>query len=328
LNPPSTNDIFSIQSEQDFEKLALQTFYFQAKNNKVYADFLANLKVEPLSITKIEDIVFLPISAFKHHKVLSVLDEPEATFTSSGTTQTGNSSHLVTDLSVYETSFLKCFELFFGSPQNYCFIFLLPSYMERSGSSLIYMCNKLAEKSNDPEAGFFLKDTEKLLEILKNGPKSERKVFLIGVSFALLDLAALSPSVQPETIIMETGGMKGRKKEITRSELHGILKKGLGTEKIYSEYGMTELLSQAYSLGDERFSPPPWMRFSIYDPNDPLSKAPQGSTGGINIIDLANRNSCAFISTQDLGRMHPNHSLEILGRFDFSEVRGCNLMVS
>ncbi|MGY6561610.1 MAG: acyl transferase [Luteibaculaceae bacterium] len=325
---PALNTVFSIENKAQFEAAALETFYFQAKNCKVYADFLAYLKINPKQVKQLDELVYLPISAFKHHTVLSSPTPPEIIFSSSGTTQTGNSKHHVTDVVVYEESFLRCFELFFGSAEQYCFLFLLPSYLERTGSSLIYMCEKLAQKSKDLESGFFLNQTENLLHILEHGPKSGRKIFLLGVTFALLDLAERTPKVKKDTLIMETGGMKGRRKELTREALHNALIEGLGVDKIYSEYGMTELLSQAYSLGGPLFQPPPWMHFSIYDPNDPLSSAPLGSTGGINIIDLANRHSCSFIATQDLGKLTAQGNLEVLGRFDFSEIRGCNLMVS
>ncbi|MGB7393621.1 MAG: acyl transferase, partial [Pricia sp.] len=253
--------------------------------------------------------------------------QSEVVFTSSGTTGSLTSRHYVKDIGVYEKSFRKAFFHFYGSISEYCVLALLPSYLEREGSSLIYMVDDLIQKSGHPESGFYLNDLKGLKNQLVQLEASGTKTLLIGVSFALLDLAETYPLKLQNTIIMETGGMKGRRRELIRDELHHILKSAFGVDRIHSEYGMTELLSQAYSKGNGHFETPPWMKILIRDTEDPLTYQPIGKTGGINVIDLANRNSCAFIATQDLGKMHPNGSFEILGRFDHSDVRGCNLMV-
>ena len=233
----------------------------------------------------------------------------------------------MTELKLYEQSFHKGFTHFYGDVSDYCILALLPSYLERSGSSLIYMVNDLIERSQHPESGFYLDEIEKLTKTLIRLDKEGKKILLIGVSFALLDLVENHSLKLNNTIIMETGGMKGRRKELIREELHDILKRGFGVEKIHSEYGMTELLSQAYSKGNGIFKTPPWMKLLIRDTEDPLSYLNDGKTGGINVIDLANINSCSFIATQDLGKNHENGLFEILGRFDNSDIRGCNLMV-
>ena len=269
----------------------------------------------------------MPISFFKTHKVTSTQKEPETIFTSSGTTQSTTSKHFVPDIELYEKSFLKAFELFYGMPKDFCILALLPSYLEREGSSLIYMVNSLIEKSGHPHSGFYLHNLEELHQKLKILESKGAKTLLIGVSFALLDLVEQFPSNLTNTTVMETGGMKGRRKELIREELHQILEKGLGVEHIHSEYGMTELLSQGYSKGNGIFETPPWMKIVTRDTEDPLSIQPNGKTGGVNVIDLANLYSCSFIATQDLGKTHPNGTFEVLGRFDDSDIRGCNLMV-
>lgn len=248
-------------------------------------------------------------------------------FTSSGTTGAKTSQHVVTDISLYEKSFLKAFEHFYGPVSHYCILALLPAYLEREGSSLVYMVDSLITKSRHSNSGFYLNNLDDLKKQLMLLQKKGQKTLLIGVSFALLDLAETMRFPLKNTIVMETGGMKGRRREMIRSELHQILKNAFGVEQIHSEYGMTELLSQGYSKGHGIFNCPPWMKVLIRDTEDPLSIQKSGKNGGINIIDLANLNSCPFIATQDLGKVHPNGSFEVLGRFDHSDIRGCNLMV-
>jgi phenylacetate-coenzyme A ligase PaaK-like adenylate-forming protein len=320
-------EIFSIKTNSDFEDLAFQVFKFQFENNSVYRSFCDLLYKNPSDISLIEDIPFLPIQFFKSHKVLSSDKEIEKVFSSSGTTGNSVSRHYVTDLAIYESSFRKGFESFYGNISDYTILALLPSYMEREGSSLIYMVNDLIQKSKKPESGFYLNNLSELKGTLIELDAKGEKVLLIGVSFALLDLVEASQFNIKNTIIMETGGMKGRRKELVRDELHSILKKGFGVKKIHSEYGMTELLSQAYSNGDGIFKCPNWMRIITRDTEDNLTIQKAGKTGGINIIDLANINSCSFIATQDLGKTYTNNTFEIIGRFDNSDIRGCNLLM-
>lgn len=323
----NTQDIFKISSEDDFNSVALDVFKFQFENNTVYRSFCDLLYRHPSDIQDIEDIPFLPIQFFKSHQVLSSNLTAEATFSSSGTTGSVTSKHYVTDLSIYEDSFRKGFNQFYGNIEDYVILALLPSYLERQDSSLIYMVNDMITKSKHHESGFYLNNTSELKAQLINLDSTGQKVLLIGVSFALLDLVEQYQFNLKNTIIMETGGMKGRRKELVRDELHAILKQGFGITEIHSEYGMTELLSQAYSLGNGRFECPSWMRILTRDPEDALTLQKRQKTGGINIIDLANINSCSFIATQDLGRVYMDGSFEIIGRFDSSDIRGCNLMV-
>ncbi len=322
-----THRIFNINNADDFEEVALDVFKFQYENNEVYRDFCIHLRKSPKNVSSSLEIPFMPISFFKTHRVVSTQKEPETIFTSSGTTQSTTSKHFVPDVELYEKSFLKAFELFYGIPKDFCILALLPSYLEREGSSLIYMVNSLIEKSGHPHSGFYLHNLEELHQKLKILESKGAKTLLIGVSFALLDLVEQFPSNLTNTTVMETGGMKGRRKELIREELHQILEKGLGVEHIHSEYGMTELLSQGYSKGNGIFETPPWMKIVTRDTEDPLSIQPNGKTGGVNVIDLANLYSCSFIATQDLGKTHPNGTFEVLGRFDDSDIRGCNLMV-
>ncbi len=302
-------------------------FRFQYENNAVYRDFCELLNVEKGSVKSLHQIPFLPIQFFKSHDVLSSSDDIQVTFTSSGTTGMTTSKHLVTDVSVYEQSYQNAFSEFYGNIEDYAVLALLPSYLEREGSSLIYMVNDLIERSNNPNSGFYLHNyyelTAKLIELDTSG----QNVLLIGVTYALLDLIELQKFTLNNTIIMETGGMKGQRKEMIREELHELLCDGFGVNSIHSEYGMTELLSQAYSLGNGIFECPNWMSVLIRDTEDALTYVDYGKTGGINVIDLANINSCSFIATQDLGKRHGNNSFEVLGRFDNSDIRGCNLMV-
>ncbi|WP_108245915.1 LuxE/PaaK family acyltransferase [Muricauda brasiliensis] len=322
-----THRIFNINNADKFEEVALDIFKFQYENNEVYRDFCIHLRKSPQSVSTTLDIPFLPISFFKKHRVISTQKESQTIFTSSGTTQSTTSKHFVPDIGLYEESFLRAFELFYGKPKDFCILALLPSYLEREGSSLIYMVNSLIAKSGHPSSGFFLHNLDELHDKLKQLEQKGTKTLLIGVSFALLDLVEQFPSTLTNTTVMETGGMKGRRKELIREELHQILEKGLGVEHIHSEYGMTELLSQGYSKGSGIFETPPWMKIITRDTEDPLSIQPHGKTGGINVIDLANLYSCSFIATQDLGKIHPNGTFEVLGRFDDSDIRGCNLMV-
>jgi phenylacetate-coenzyme A ligase PaaK-like adenylate-forming protein len=319
--------LFQISNEAEFLATALETFRFQYSNNTVYQEFCDHLKATPEMVRNLKDIPFLPIQFFKNKKLISTTDFPEAIFTSSGTTGSITSKHLVTDIGLYEKSYLAAFNLFYGKPSDFCILALLPSYLEREGSSLIYMVNDLIEKSGHPKSGFFLNDFDKLKKYLTTLEASRTKTLLIGVSFALLDFCEQHQFSLKHTTVMETGGMKGRRKELIREELHALLKKGFGVDHIHSEYGMTELLSQAYSKGNGIFNCPPWMRVLVRDTEDPLTYLPHGKTGGINVIDLANKNSCSFIATQDLGKKYDDDNFEILGRFDDSDIRGCNLMV-
>jgi len=323
----STSDIFQIASKKEFEKTTLKVFRHQYDNNSVYQDFCNLLKKDKTNVKSIQDIPFLPIQFFKSHDVLSSTEPIQTTFTSSGTTGMSTSRHLITDLQYYEESFRLGFSQFYGNIEDYVVLALLPSYLEREGSSLIYMVEDLIQASNQPDSGFYLNNYNELIEKLVTLDRQGQNVILIGVTYALLDLIEMQDFSLKNTIIMETGGMKGRRKEIIREELHDILCKGFGVSKIHSEYGMTELLSQAYSLGDGVFECPPWMDILIRDTEDALSYIAYGKTGGINVIDLANINSCSFIATQDLGKKYTNQSFEVLGRFDNSDIRGCNLMV-
>jgi len=322
-----TSKIFEISSAQEFESLALDVFRFQIEKIPVYSLFCEHLGRTKNNTTTVKEIPFLPIAFFKSKKVVSSKNKEQVIFSSSGTSGQITSKHYVTDLALYEQSYLKSFETFYGDISEYCLMALLPSYLERGGSSLIYMVNDLIHKSNHVDSGFYLDEMDVLVEKLIKLDSQGIKVLLIGVSFALLDLVEKYQLNLKNTIVMETGGMKGRRQELIREELHAILKKGFGPPSIHSEYGMTELLSQAYSQGNGIFKNPPWMKVLIRDTEDPLSLQEHGKTGGINVIDLANINSCSFIATQDLGKSYEDGSFEILGRFDNSDIRGCNLMV-
>lgn len=325
---PDQQQVFSISNEQQFAETALQAFRFQAENCTVYRKFITNLKVDIDAVDSVEKIPFLPISFFKSHEILSSGDKVQVTFTSSGTTGMINSRHLVTDVSWYEESFRRAFDLFYGNIRNYCVLALLPSYLEREGSSLIYMAEDLVKGSENPDSGFYLYNHDDLFNQLKKQRQAQMPTLLIGVTFALLDFVEQQPIDFPELIIMETGGMKGRRKEMIREELHQTLCKGFGVSAIHSEYGMTELLSQAYSNGNGIFNCPPWMKIITRDINDPITILNTDKTGGINVIDLANINSCSFIATQDLGKVYQDGSFEVLGRFDNSDIRGCNLLIA
>ena len=321
------NAVFNIQNQSDFKTCALQVFRHQFKNNTVYRSFCDLLYIHSSDVKKVEEIPFLPIQFFKSHAVLSSTQAVKETFTSSGTTGSSVSKHMVTDLSWYTKSYTKGFDHFYGPIEDYTVLGLLPNYLERDGSSLIYMVDDFIKKSNKPASGFYLNNLTELSKTLIALDKKGEKVLLIGVTFALLDLIERQQFKLQNTIIMETGGMKGRRKEMIRNELHEILCAGFGVSKIHSEYGMTELLSQGYSSGDGVFDCPPWMKILARDTEDALTMVGTNKTGGLNVIDLANYNSCSFIATQDLGKVDNNGSFEVLGRFDHSDIRGCNLMV-
>jgi hypothetical protein len=321
------NQIFSIQTPAAFHETALAIFKHQASNCAVYKAYITNLNVDPATITAVEQIPFLPISFFKTHEVISDTRPAEMVFSSSGTTGMVQSRHLVTDLSLYEDSFNLAFKQFYGDPNDLCILALLPSYQEREGSSLIYMVDSLLAQSGHPDSGYFLHNHEELFNKLNTLQASGQRTLLLGVTYALLDFIEHYPIQFPELIVMETGGMKGKRKEMVRAELHEVLEAGFGVDAIHSEYGMTELLSQGYSTGEGVFNCPPWMKIILRDTNDPLSPPQNNQSGGINVIDLANINSCAFIATQDLGRLYKDGSFEVLGRFDNSDIRGCNLLV-
>ena len=319
--------IFNCRNEDSFNSLALEIFGFQYQNNPVFHQYCDLIHKLPSQIKHFTELPFLPVDFFRSHSIRSVEAEPTITFTSSGTSGEMTSRHLLSDTGWYEKSFNTGFYHFYGDVRNYCILALLPSYLERNGSSLVYMADHLIKASGHPESGFYLYDFERLHQSLIKMKKAGQKTILLGVTYALLDFASAYPFDFPELIVMETGGMKGRRREMIREEVHEQLSAGFGVQMIHSEYGMTELLSQAYSFGKGVFRTPPWMKILIRDTNDPLSLAPDGKTGGINIIDLVNIESCSFIAVQDLGRRHPDESFEVLGRFDQSQIRGCNLMV-
>jgi len=321
------NKIFNIQTPEDFKQVAFSVFRHQFENNKVYRSFCDLLYIHPSDVHTLEDIPFLPIEFFKSKKIISSLEEVQEVFTSSGTTGSVTSKHYVTDIEFYKESYLKGFAHFYGNIEDYAVLALLPNYLERKGSSLVYMVADLIQRSRNKKSGFYLNNIEELAKKLIKIDQKGQKILLIGVSFALMDLIEKCQFELKNTIIMETGGMKGRRKELVRNELHALLQQGFGVKNIHSEYGMTELLSQGYSNGKGVFETPPWMKVITRDPEDALSIQKNGKTGGINIIDLANYNSCAFIATQDLGKVHQNGTFEIIGRFDNSDIRGCNLLV-
>lgn len=324
--------IFSIEQDSDFEEIALQLFLYQAEHNTVYKQYLKLIRKNPALVQSIQDIPFLPVSFFKSQDILTgyqdfIPKQEPLLFTSSTTTGAIPGKHVVPEIALYEESFTRAFAQFYGAPSDWCFLALLPSYLERSGSSLVYMAEKLISTSRSEHSGFYLKNYDELIQKLSFVKKEQIPTILLGVSYALLDVAELKPEKNSNLVVMETGGMKGNRPEMIRENLHAKLKDGFGVDKIHSEYGMTELLSQAYSKGDGLFHTPPWMRILIRDVEDPFQRLPEGRRGGIDIIDLANLHSCAFISTQDLGVVYPDKSFEVIGRFDNSEIRGCNLMI-
>jgi hypothetical protein len=319
------NRFTSIRSDSDFEELSLNVFDFQIKNNPIYAQY-ASLILKDKTPKNIFEIPFLPINLFKKKQIICKGKAVEEIFLSSGSVRE-KSKHLVSDISLYKQSYRKTFQQFYGDIENYCILALLPTYQEREGSSLIYMVSDLIQKSKHPKSGFYLNNLSELSETIKELENKKQKVILFGVTYALLDLAAQYPQHLRCTVIMETGGMKGKRKELPKEEIHQILKEAFLTNNIHSEYGMTELLSQAYSKGKNIFNSPAWMKILIRDINDPLSILKSGETGGINVIDLANIYSCPFIATQDLGKTYKNGTFSVLGRFDNSDSRGCNLLV-
>jgi hypothetical protein len=320
--------IFRIKGDEDFWEATFDTFSYQYENNPVFKEFIIALGRGHSPVRSAGDLSYLPVGFFRNHKIITAGQRQQMIFESSGTTGALPGRHHVADLTLYERSFFKSFRYFYGEPSDYLIIALLPSYVERERSSLVYMADRLIKESHNPLSGFYKGNSAEIFKIISDGKSKGEKILLLGVSFALLDLAESGPADLSGTIVMETGGMKGRRKELTRSELHFILKKNLNLGTVHSEYGMTELLSQAYSKGDGIFYTPPWMKIVLRDPQDPLSLLNKtGQTGGINIIDLANLNSCSFLATGDLGKLHDDGGFEVLGRFDNTDIRGCNLMV-
>ena len=321
------SSIFQINSHEQFERIALEIFRFQAENIPIYKEYVERLGVKANEIKSIDKIPFLPIQFFKTKEIKSINAKTEVVFTSSGTTGDQTSKHYVVDTDLYTKSFTASFKLFYGDINDCCVLALLPSYLERQGSSLVYMVDSLIKQSNHPESGFFLNEFDALAERLNRLDEQGQKCLLIGVSFALLDFAEKHRFRLKNTIVMETGGMKGRRKEIVREDLHNQLCDAFSLQSIHSEYGMTELLSQAYSNGNGIFSCPPWMKIVIRDPYDPFTTLPNQRAGAMNIIDLANIYSCSFIQTEDLGKVYENNTFEVLGRMNEAQLRGCNLLV-
>lgn len=319
--------VFTIQNQKEFNKICLDTFHFQMEHVRIYKKYVQYLNIKINTIDHYTKIPFLPIELFKTQEIIAYDLQPEIIFTSSGTTGMTTSKHLVADKKVYEQSFRTAFEQFYGKMENIAILALLPSYLERTGSSLIYMINDLMQHSQQPESNYFLYNHEELYQTLLQLKTKGTKTLLFGVTFALLDFIEKYELSFPELIIMETGGMKGKRKEMVREEIHDLLCKSFRVSGIHSEYGMTELLSQGYSYGNGIFKHPNWMKILIRETNDPLTLATNKKTGAINVIDLANRYSCSFIATQDLGKIYDDGSFEVLGRFDQSDIRGCNLLV-
>ncbi|HUM51624.1 MAG TPA: acyl transferase [Chitinophagales bacterium] len=324
-------NIFNTDNFQ-FNEVALSVFQFQYTNNLVYKKFVDYLKIDPTTIDAIEKIPFLPIEFYKNHSIITENAATEKIFESSGTTDQITSKHLVHDLNLYEKSFRLCFEQFYGNIDDYTILALLPSYLERNTSSLVYMVDDLIKKTNNEHSGFYLNNLEELAKAVHDRQSTvdsrQNKILLIGVTFALLDFAEQFPMDLSDIIIMETGGMKGRREELTREEVHAILTKSFNVKTIHSEYGMTELLSQAYSTGNGIFKTPKWMKILKRDIYNPLKVSINAGRGGLNVIDLANIYSCSFIATQDLVNIISETEFEVLGRLDNADIRGCNLMVS
>jgi phenylacetate-coenzyme A ligase PaaK-like adenylate-forming protein len=322
-----SNKILNISSSQEFEKYSIEIFNYQFEKNTIYREFCRLTGKNPSNIRSSFEIPFLPIQFFKTHKIISSNQPIKKTFYSSGSTKNNLSKHHIIDLKLYEDCFLKIFTDFYGSPSQYNIIALLPTYLENKNSSLIYMVNKLIEKSENKHSEFYLDNYKKLKEKLLYLEEGDKKTILFGVSYALLNLIDFHKFKLKKTIIIETGGMKGKRKELIKSELHQMLKIGFGVKNINSEYGMTELISQAYSIHNEKFKSPPWMKIYIRESEDPMNIKTDNKSGGINIIDLANYNSCSFIATDDLGKLDKDGNFEILGRLDNSDQRGCNLLI-
>ena len=329
MKAPQNEEIFKVTDSQSFERMALKVFRFQAARCPVYGEYVRLLGIDPDRIENIFAIPFMPVSFFRDHLIMTGGGEPEKVFLSSGTAGMRQSTHSVKSLALYDESLERSFSIFYGNPSQYAIMGLLPSYLEREGSSLIYMVNRLMTLSGNDNGGFFLDDYAGLLRSIKKSRAAGLRVLLIGVTFALLDMAERCPADLGDVIIMETGGMKGRRQEMIREELHEVLKSAFGVPSVHSEYGMTEMLSQAYSAGDGLFMTPPWMKVLIRDSHDPMSHTDdEGASGGISVIDLANIWSCSFIATSDLGRMNGENRFEVLGRFDNSDVRGCSLLIT
>ncbi len=317
-------------TNENFEEKALELFYFQYNNNPLYRDYCKAIQIECKAVNSFYQIPFLPISFFKTHKIKTTAFEDGLFFESSGTTGSINSKHFIRNVTIYEESFIKAFQLFFGEPTEYCVLALLPSYLERNNASLVYMADYLIKASKHKKSGFYLNNLEQLKETISENESQQIKTLLIGVSFALMDFAEQFPMPLQHCLVMETGGMKGRRKEITRNELHDYLKKQWQITQVYAEYGMTELLSQAYSKQDGIFYCPPWMKVMVRAQDDPLETLlvfESAKRGALNIIDLANIYSCAFIATEDIGQLHPDGGFEVYGRLDVADIRGCSLMV-
>jgi hypothetical protein len=317
-------------NEDNFNSISLEVFQFQYQNNAIYRQYCNSLKIDSQKIISIQQIPFLPIQFFKTHKITTTDFEAEVIFESSGTTQTINSKHLVKDISLYKKSFNEAFRLFYGDPADWCIVALLPSYLERNNSSLVMMADSLIKQSSHQQTGLYLNEWKQLLNTLTELEKQQQKTLLIGVTFALIDFAELCSFPLHHTVIMETGGMKGRREEMTRERVHEILSNSFQLKKIHSEYGMTELLSQAYSKGDGIFNCPPWMKILLREEDDPFAihaaDATKTISGAINVIDLANIYSCSFIATEDAGKLYPDSSFEVLGRLDNTDIRGCSLL--
>jgi hypothetical protein len=325
MDSESVSAIFKTSSSSFLEK-AIEIFNFQVNNNSVYCQWCKLLNIQAFNISSTEQLPFLPVSFFKSHKIATTLFDVATVFESSGTTQTISSKHFVKDIALYHDSFVKAFELFYGDVKDWCIIGLLPSYLERKGSSLVMMVDELIKASHCTESGFYLYEHEKLASTLQMLEAKQQKTLLIGVTFALLDFAEAYPMPLKHTIVMETGGMKGKRKEQTRNEIHDILKKSFGLSVIHSEYGMTELLSQAYSNGNGRFKCPPWMQVLVREEDDPLLLKTTGK-GVLNVIDLANVYSCSFLALEDVGTVYDDGSFEVHGRLDTADIRGCSLLV-
>jgi len=320
--------LFSVQNEADFLDTTLLVFQYQYEKCAIYRRYVDMLHYDVNKIDCLEKIPFLPIEFFKTHQIIADGYIPQLVFTSSGTTGQQTSNHYVADKSLYKESFLRCFNQFIGQPEEFVILGLLPSYLERQNSSLVYMVNELIIKTKNTDSGFYLYNLEKFAQKLQKLSDDSKKIIVFGVGFALLDVVEKYQFDLKNTFIFETGGMKGRKKEITRGELHRTLSKGFGVDIIYSEYGMTELLSQAYSTNGVSFRCPSWMKILLRDMQDPLSIVSSvDKRGGINVIDLANLYSCSFIATQDIGKYQTDGSFEVLGRFDYTDIRGCNMLV-
>lgn len=324
-----TEEIFRVADNQSFETTALEIFRLQAAECPVYREYLQLLGTDAGSISDIFSVPFMPVTFFRDHNIFTGEGVPEQVFTSSGTAGMHRSHHSVRSLALYNESLERTFRLFYGDPSEYAIMGLLPSYLEREGSSLIYMVNRLMTLSGNSCGGFFLDDYEALMKAIDSARLAGVRVLLIGVTFALLDMAESHREDLSDALIMETGGMKGRRREMIRDEVHEIIMEAFGVTSVHSEYGMTELLSQAYSAGEGLFRSPPWMKVLIRDSHDPMAHSvASGASGGISVIDLANIWSCSFIDTDDLGRMHEGGLFEVQGRFDEADLRGCNLLVS